>query len=170
MHDPYAGLVESWPTSRPEMSDHLRHEIAASHLRGAPLAAGEPVPGCRCETCLGLPGDHPARTPAWERNNPAEAVRVKEGRRQSWLHLVERARARPITEVAARLGCGDAVRRGRELAVRCPAHDDETPSCRLDVDRGIWYCDPCGEGGDGLRLWMRARRTTFAEAVRALAS
>jgi len=83
---------------------------------------------------------------------------------------VDAARSVGVVEVAARLGCGEPVQRGRELLVSCPLHDDDDPSCSLDIDAGLWYCFPCGEGGDAIKLYMRARRLTFVEAVRELAA
>ena len=72
-------------------------------------------------------------------------------------------------EIAARLGMGEPMKRGRELHVRCPLHDDGNPSLRIHQDGRRWYCDPCGEGGDGIGLYMRARRIGFVEAVQELA-
>ena len=41
--------------------------------------------------------------------------------------------------------------RGRRRGlVRCPRHDDRTPSLSVDLDRGIFHCFGCGVGG-GLR-------------------
>ena len=151
------------------MSDHLRLEIAAAHQRGRPLGPSEPVPGCPCPTCTGLPLDHPARVPAWRQADPEGAAASDHERVERWARRVEEARSLGIIEIAARLGCGDPVRRGRELAVRCPLHEDSDPSCRLDSAAGVWYCDPCAEGGDAIELYKRARRLTFTEAVRELA-
>jgi hypothetical protein len=36
----------------------------------------------------------------------------------------------------------------QELIARCPLHDDTRPSLRVDLDKAVWYCDPCGKGGD----------------------
>jgi hypothetical protein len=161
-------VIESWPTSRPPMSDHLRLELAAVAHRGRPLDDGAPVPGCGCEGCTGVPADDPARVPAWRRRDPDGAARSDLERRERWQARVLAARRVSIVEVCQRLGCGEPERRGTELAVRCPLHEDEDPSCRLDATAGLWYCDPCAEGGDGIRLWMRARRVPFADAVREL--
>jgi len=73
-------------------------------------------------------------------------------------------------EVVQRLGLGTPVRRGGEFAVRCPLHDDGVPSLRLNPEKQLWYCHPCGVGGDALQLLMRVRRIEFAEAVRELAA
>ena len=151
-------------------SEHLRLEVAAAFVRGEPLAAGASVPGCCCETCTGIPDDHPAAVPAWRRRNPDRAALTDPGRGRARALKIKSARAVPILEVARRLGCNDPVKRGREVRVRCPIHNDHDPSLRIDPDRGLWFCDPCGEGGDGIRLWMRARRLGFAEAVRELAA
>jgi DNA primase len=165
-----SGLIESWPTYRPAMSDHLRLKIAGAVHRGRPLDPGAPVPGCPCEGCTGLPANHPARVPAWRRLDPAGAAESDEARRLLWEGRVDLARSLPLIEVTARLGCGEPVRRSNEVLVRCPLHDDERPSMRLDPGQGLWYCDPCGEGGDGIKLWMRARRLSFVDAVRELGS
>ena len=40
----------------------------------------------------------------------------------------------------------------------------------MNAERGLWICDPCGEGGDVIELWRRVRGVPFAEAVRELAA
>ncbi len=84
--------------------------------------------------------------------------------------IVETARAVPLLEVVRRLGLGTPVKKGKELAVRCPLHEDNNPSLRLNPTKQLWYCAPCVEGGDAIKLYMRARRIEFAEAVRELAA
>jgi hypothetical protein len=54
-------------------------------------------------------------------------------------------------DLAERLA-GPGVRRGREIAFRCPLHDDHDPSLRVDPDRDVWFCDPCLVGGDVVEL------------------
>src|SRR5215203_4908774 len=56
-----------------------------------------------------------------------------------------------VTDLAERL-TGPGVRRGREIAFRCPLHDDHDPSLRVDPDKGVWFCDPCLRGGDVVEL------------------
>ena len=56
-----------------------------------------------------------------------------------------------VTDLAERLA-GPGVRRGREIAFRCPLHDDHDPSLRVDPDKGVWFCDPCLLGGDVVEL------------------
>ena len=84
--------------------------------------------------------------------------------------MVETAREVPLLEVVQRLGLGTPAQKGRELAVCCPLHDDSHPSLQLNPEKQVWYCHPCGIGGDAIKLYMRARRIEFAEAVRELAS
>jgi DNA primase len=57
----------------------------------------------------------------------------------------------PILHLAEKLA-GPGVRRGREIAFRCPLHDDHDPSLRVDPDKGVWFCDPCLLGGDVVEL------------------
>ena len=154
------------------LSEHTRLEIAhaihvghrpgdAPWLNGKllPLAEGDPVPGCSCPEGTGVPADHPARRS------------LQRGRKPGRTGLpVDEARAVPILEVVSRLGLGEPRKAGREYLVRCPLHDDHRPSMSLDTDRGLWFCHPCAEGGDAIKLYMRARRIEFAEAVRELAS
>ena len=127
--------IDSWLGCRPSLSKHLRLEVSAVFQR-ATLEAGAPVPGCACPTCTGIAPDHPARQVRRPRRDLRPALDV------------DRARAVSVLEVARRLGCGEPVRRGKELAVRCPLHEDKDPSLRIHEDGRRWYCDPCGEGGD----------------------
>jgi len=152
------------------LSEHTRLEIAhaihvghrpgdAPWLNGKllPLAEGDPVPGCSCPECTGVPADHPARRS------------LQRGRKPGRNGLpVDEARAVPILEVVSRLGLGEPRKAGREYLVRCPLHDDSRPSLRISPERGLWICDPCGEGGDGIRLVERVRGVSFADAVRQL--
>ena len=155
-------LIDSWPTWGLKSDSHLGLEIAASVHRGKPLAAGEPVPGCSCPTCTGLAADHPARR---KQTRPTDG-----GRRRRWAETVDDARRISLMEVVRRLGLGDPVPQGRRLVLSCPLHEDHRPSMSLDPDRGLWYCFPCAEGGDGIRLWMRVRGVGFADAVKDLAA
>jgi DNA primase len=67
--------------------------------------------------------------------------------------------------------CGFTLqRRGRECVTRCPFHDDEHPSLRVNLERQLWYCDVCGAGGDGITFLQRYRRVDFATAVREVAT
>lgn len=78
---------------------------------------------------------------------------------------VERARRIPILDVARMLGLGTPEPEGSEWVVRCPFHHDENPSLMLNKARGVWFCWPCGRGGDGIALFKQARGLSFVEAV-----
>ena len=155
-------IVESWPTA--VLSEHLSLEVAAAFTRGRPLDPGVRVPGCACERCTGIS----AEAPAWARRTRAYARRMQG--QASWEARVDQARGVPLLEVVQRLGLGTPVKRGREFSVRCPLHEDNDPSLRLNPEKQLWYCHPCGTGGDALQLLMRARRIEFHEAVRELAA
>jgi len=82
---------------------------------------------------------------------------------------VEKARGVPIHRVFEGLGF-TLRRRGRELVTRCPFHDDEHPSLRVNLERGVWYCDPCGIGGNVISFVQRLRHASFVDAVREVAA
>ena len=155
-------VVDSWPT--PGLSEHLSLEVAAASARGRPLDPGVFVPGCACEPCTGLCSE----APEWTRRTPLYARKMQG--RASWEARVDQARGVPLIDVVQRLGFGTPVRRGREFAVHCPLHEDSDPSLKLNLEKQVWYCHPCGIGGDALQLLMRVRRIEFAEAVRELAA
>ena len=80
--------------------------------------------------------------------------------------LLEKARAVPILRIAEYLGLGAPMSRGKEWAVLCPFHDDHDPSCHLNVEKNVWYCFVCAEGGDGISLMQRARGLSLMAAAR----
>lgn len=161
-------IIESWPRWGLQADGHLALEIAAARRRGRPLDPGEPVPGCDCPTCTGIPLDHPARVPAWRRKDPDKAARSDRERAAEWERRLEAARSIPIEEILRRIGV--EVPPNKRANVRCPLHDDSTPSMSVEWDKGLWHCHgTCAEGDDGIGLYMRARRVTFTKAVRELA-
>jgi len=82
----------------------------------------------------------------------AEARRAPRYRGVSYTRPIDAAKeAVTVEELAERLA-GPGVRRGREIAFRCPLHDDHDPSLRVDPDKGVWFCDPCLRGGDVVEL------------------
>ena len=89
-------------------------------------------------------------------------------RQEQWEQLKDDARSLSILDVARRLGLGEPVKQGKEYVVSCPMHDDRKPSLQLNPAKGTWYCFPCGIGGDGIGLVMKARRVGFPEAIREL--
>jgi hypothetical protein len=115
------------------------------------------VPGCPCADCRGIPADSPVRLP----------LPQVEGWRCSETDITS-ARATPVLTVAAALGLGEPRREGREWKVCCPLHEDHVPSLRLNPAKGLWFCDPCNEGGDMIELWRATRGVGFRHAVQDL--
>jgi hypothetical protein len=146
-------------------STHLDLAVAAAFHRRRrnlpPLRDEDPIPGCGCEHCTGIAKDDPARV-----------VPIKTRYRRAAYRQaldVEAARSVPILEIAGRLGL-EPVRQGKEWVARCPLHGDNKPSLRLNPAKNLWHCFPCGEGGDGIRLFQRTREIGFPDAVRELAA
>ena len=137
-----------WP--RPEVL-----ALLAAHAPGA-VQEGERVDGCECDGCASAPAVPAARRTA--RDGVA---------RRRWMERVERARATPLAEVAARLGLERHPR--RPDWARCPFHDDAHPSLHLNDHKSRAYCNPCGRSWDAIELYREARRCTFREAVEELA-
>ena len=57
---------------------------------------------------------------------------------------------------------------GREYIGLSPCHNDRSPSLRVNVDKQLWYCDPCAAGGDVVRYIQIAERVSFKEAIKIL--
>jgi CHC2 zinc finger len=45
--------------------------------------------------------------------------------------------------------------RGVHATGLCPFHPDRSPSFTADLNKGVWYCFPCGEGGGVRRFAER---------------
>ncbi len=153
-------VIASWargPFAYTPCSEHTRLEIVEAFwpekTGKEPLKDGEPVPGCTCTLCIG-----------------EKAVRAPERPSEWFRDALERARGRPILDVVQLLGLGEPVRRGREYAVRCPLHDDDRPSLTINPAQNVWYCFPCGIGGDAIELYRLATGLPFGEVVRELAA
>lgn len=83
--------------------------------------------------------------------------------------ISEARRLVPVEVLAERL-TGPGERRGREVYFRCPLHDDTNPSLRVNPETGVWYCDPCGVGGDVIELARLAWGCERREAPMAAAA
>jgi hypothetical protein len=57
---------------------------------------------------------------------------------------------------------------GREFFGLALCHHDKSPSLRVNRDKGVWYCDPCGSGGDVIRFIEIAEKCSFKEALKIL--
>ena len=54
-------------------------------------------------------------------------------------------------------------KRGKEFFGLCPFHDDHHPSFRVNPEKYLWYCDPCGIGGDVFDFISRIERLNHAK-------
>ncbi len=51
----------------------------------------------------------------------------------------------------------------------CPFHNEKTPSFSVNVQKGIFKCFGCGEGGDAISFLMKINNQNFAEVIKDLA-
>jgi hypothetical protein len=71
-----------------------------------------------------------------------------------------------LIEIAHRYG--DVRRRGKEFVTHAPCHNDRHPSCRLNPEKQVWFCDPCARGGDVIAFVQLAENVDFINACRVL--
>ena len=65
----------------------------------------------------------------------------------------------------------DVKIRGTATAmVQCPLHTDNTPSCSVNFNKGLWNCKSCGKGGDSYNLIMEKEGINFVRASELAAS
>lgn len=84
-----------------------------------------------------------------------------------------------IQEIKSRLSIIDVVsdyqrviQKNGRFWIQCPFHGDgmeKTPSCKLDPDRGSFYCFACHESGSMFSYIMKRENVTFPESVEILA-
>ncbi len=60
-------------------------------------------------------------------------------------------------------------RSGRHFKALCPFHQEKTPSFMVNLERQIFHCFGCGEGGDVFTFVMKMEQINFPEALRILA-
>ncbi len=94
------------------------------------------------------------------------ATRTMNGRTMTWIERCEAARSVPILDLVQSLGLGEPKKCGKQQTMLCPFHGERSPSFFIEPRRGLWNCFGCDAGGDGIGLWMKARRVGFAQAVR----
>lgn len=58
---------------------------------------------------------------------------------------------------------------GNEALVRCPFHDDKTPSLSINLDTGFYHCFGCGEKGDIFTFYQKINGLNFTVALHRLA-
>jgi DNA primase catalytic core len=82
--------------------------------------------------------------------------------------LIERIKREvPLEKLCARHGI-QLQPRGKDLAAKCPFHDDTDPSFIVSPGKNLWNClAGCG-GGDNLQLVMRLEKCSFRYAAEQL--
>jgi len=81
-----------------------------------------------------------------------------------------------ISEIQRALNISDVVsgyvplkQAGNNLIGLCPFHHEKTPSFTVNVEKQIYKCFGCGEGGTIFNFLMKQESLTFPEAVKTLA-
>ncbi len=83
-----------------------------------------------------------------------------------------------IEEIKSRLSIVDVVSTYTQVFhrngewIKCPFHgggNERTPSCKLNLERGSYYCFGCHEHGSMFDFVMKMDKVTFPEAVKSLA-
>jgi DNA primase len=59
---------------------------------------------------------------------------------------------------------------GRNFVGLCPFHQEKTPSFTVSIEKQIYYCFGCHEGGNAVNFISKYERITFFEALEGLAS
>ena len=60
-------------------------------------------------------------------------------------------------------------KRGQNYWGCCPFHNEKTPSFCVNVQKGIFKCFGCGEGGNAISFLMKINNQSFSEVIRDLA-
>ncbi|MDG1049472.1 MAG: CHC2 zinc finger domain-containing protein, partial [Planctomycetota bacterium] len=61
--------------------------------------------------------------------------------------------------------------KGRDHWACCPFHEERTPSFKVDVREGTWYCfGACRKGGDVIKFVQERGNMTFMDAMELLAA
>ena len=81
-----------------------------------------------------------------------------------------------LDEIRSRLDILDVVqsrvvlkKKGANYWGCCPFHGEKTPSFCVNIQKGIFKCFGCGEGGDAISFLMKINNQTFMEVIRDLA-
>lgn len=81
-----------------------------------------------------------------------------------------------ITEIRNRADILDIVsesvllkKAGRNYVGLCPFHSENAPSFTVSIEKQMFYCFGCGEGGNAFRFLMKNEGLSFPEAIRRLA-
>ena len=79
-----------------------------------------------------------------------------------------RLKAIPLAELCRDYGI-ELKPQGKDLAGRCPFHQDDSPSFIVSPGKNLWHClGACGAGGDNIALIMRKEGVSFRHACEKL--
>jgi DNA primase len=59
---------------------------------------------------------------------------------------------------------------GKDFLGLCPFHKEKTPSFTVSIEKQIYYCFGCHEGGNAVHFLSRYERSSFNEALESLAT
>jgi DNA primase catalytic core len=79
-----------------------------------------------------------------------------------------RLKAIPLAELCQSYGI-ELKPHGKDLAGRCPFHQDDSPSFIVTPGKNLWHClGACGAGGDTIALVMKREAVSFRHACEKL--
>jgi DNA primase catalytic core len=79
-----------------------------------------------------------------------------------------RLKAIPLSELCRDYGI-ELKPQGKDLAGRCPFHEDDSPSFIVSPGKNLWHCmGACGCGGDTIQLVMKKEGVSFRHACEKL--
>ena len=81
-----------------------------------------------------------------------------------------------VDELLQRINIIDIVSRyvklrkgGKDFIGLCPFHNEKTPSFTVSIEKQIYYCFGCHEGGNAINFVMKYENMSFQEALESLA-
>lgn len=74
-----------------------------------------------------------------------------------------------VEEVVSHFYPGQLKKKGANLMMRCPFHNERTPSFSVSPSRGLYKCFSCGKSGNAISFLMDNQGMSFPEAVKWIA-
>ena len=62
----------------------------------------------------------------------------------------------------------EITKQGKDSVVKCPFHDDDTPSCVISPKTNLFHCFGCGAGGSVIDWVMKTQGVSFRLACELL--
>lgn len=91
--------------------------------------------------------------------------------------MVNKTYSEAIDEIRSRVDILDVIqsrvvlkKKGQNYWGCCPFHNEKTPSFSVNVQKGIFKCFGCGEGGDAISFLMKINNQSFNEVIKDLAN